>query len=213
MFIAFLVARRKRLSIPKLSPNFWLAFWPTLAYFFIVAIASPYIELRYIMPVCPLIFVLTFYFASNLVEPLLTASRSKAVLISTLALIAIVPIFTPIPPQQNLYLGYDSLISRVSKAHTLPMLYWFNSSHNRFLDDIYLFTLVDKSYVAKDQELTSANLEAVLADTDYSKGLIVIINEGFDHHEVLSKLINHTGLNSYSQLYHLNAADIYLISP
>ena len=35
---------------------------PTLFYFILVAVASPWIELRYIMPVCGLIFVLVIYY-------------------------------------------------------------------------------------------------------------------------------------------------------
>jgi len=34
---------------------------PTIIYTILVAIASPWIELRYIMPVCGLIFILVLY--------------------------------------------------------------------------------------------------------------------------------------------------------
>lgn len=55
--------------------------FPTLFYFLLVAIASPFIELRYIMPVCGLIFMLVLYFNAILLKGIIKENTLKKIMI------------------------------------------------------------------------------------------------------------------------------------
>lgn len=61
--------RRKKIKIIEGKNKYirYIAF-PTFFYFLLVAISAPWIELRYIMPICNLIFVLVLYFILRLIE-------------------------------------------------------------------------------------------------------------------------------------------------
>lgn len=58
----------------------YIAF-PTLFYFILVAISAPWIELRYIMPVCNLIFVLVLYFIATLIKNIVKEKTLKKIII------------------------------------------------------------------------------------------------------------------------------------
>lgn len=59
---------------------------PTLFYFIIVAICSPFIEIRYILPISPMIFILVIYLIYNILQ---TAFKSKTANIIMLFIILV----------------------------------------------------------------------------------------------------------------------------
>ena len=85
----------------------------------------------------------------------------------------------------------------------------FNSSHNRFLDDILLFSKVDESYVAKDIECTEDNIRKIFEGKDTSKGIVVFINAGQQNDDVLEVIENALSLSESTHLKRLNACDVY----
>ena len=90
-------------------------------------------------------------------------------------------------------------------------MYLFNSGHNRFLDDILLFSILDESYVARDLECTEENIKEILEGKDISKGIVVFINEGQENDLKLQTIVNAMKLEKWTYLKRLNACDVYYV--
>jgi len=180
-----------------------------LFYFLLVAVASPWIELRYIMPVCGLIFVVTMYYFEQIVCKF-SEKINNIIMITTLVIILVAPIVFKIEPEVA-YLDKKEIVSKLENELNVPTLYLFNSGHNRFLDDILLFSILDESYVAKDLDCTEENVQDILQGKDISKGIVVFINEGQENDPKLQTIINATGLEKWTYLKRLNACDVYYL--
>lgn len=180
-----------------------------LFYFGLVAVASPWIELRYIMPVCGLIFVVAMFYFEQIVCNF-SEKTNNIIMVVTLIVILISPIAFKIEPEVA-YTDKKEIVSQLGGGLNVPTLYLFNSGHNRFLDDILLFSILDESYVAKDLECTEENIQDILQGKDISKGIVVFINEGQENEQKLQTIVNSLNLEKWTYLKRLNACDVYYL--
>lgn len=67
---------------------------PTAVYVILVSISSPWIELRYIMPVCSLIFILVLYVLFEVSKNIINEKRLNQIMIVIFALMFIMPFLT-----------------------------------------------------------------------------------------------------------------------
>ena len=183
---------------------------PTIFYFLVVAVASPWIELRYIMPICGIAFVLVIYYLYMLLNSIFNNEKSKKIIIATLVITIISPIILKIEPEV-LFSDKKEIVNKMQNELNVPTVFFFNSSHNRFLDDILLFATVDESYVAKDLEYTEENVKKILENKDISKGIIVFINGGQENDDIIDVVKKAMNFNESSYLKRLNACDVYYL--
>jgi len=183
---------------------------PTLFYFLIVSVASPWIELRYIMPICSLIFVIVMYYLIKLLGNVFTEKTANIILYVTIAILLVSPIVFRIEPEVA-YTDKKEIVNKLKGDYNIPTLYLFNSGHNRFLDDIYLFSILDNSYIAKDIKYTEENIKNILENKDLSKGIVLFINENQDNDSILEVVKKAIDANSVEYMKRLNACDVYYI--
>ena len=183
---------------------------PTLFYFILVAVASPWIELRYIMPVCGLIFVLVIYYLYELLINIFGEKVSNILVGLMLVVVLISPIIFKIEPEVA-FSDKKEIVQKLGNELNVPTIYFFNSNCNRFLDDILLFATVDESYVARDMEYTVKNIKQILDGKDTQKGLVIFINEGQENDDILEVLKETTNLINCKYLKRLNACDVYYL--
>lgn len=181
---------------------------PTLFYFILVAIASPWIELRYIMPICSLIFTLIIYYFYQVLSSIFKDRQTKIIVIATFIMMAIMPIICKIEPE-ILYINKKDIVQRVSNELNVPMIYLFNSNKDRLLDDIYLFSLLDESYIAKDIEYNEENIRNIVKEKDISNGLLIFINEDQDNEYILSVVKSALQFQECTWIKGLNACNVY----
>ena len=184
---------------------------PTLFYFLLVAVASPWIELRYIMPICSLIFVMGIYFAYILLKNIFSENVTNIALVVLLIAIMISPAIFKIEPEV-MFSDKAEIAEKLSNELNLPTLYVFYSENNRFLDDILLFAKLDNSYIAKDLECSSENINQIFEGKDTSKGIIVFINKDEGNEKVLEPLCNTLNLKNVRFLKRMNACNIYYVT-
>ena len=183
---------------------------PTTFYFLLVAVASPWIELRYIMPICSLIFIIGIYFAYILLKNIFSEKITNIIASVMIIVIMISPAIFKIEPEV-MFSDKAEIVEKLSKEYNLPTLYVFYSENNRFLDDILLFSKIDNSYIAKDLEYTVENIKAIFEEKDTSKGVIVFINKDEGNEKILEKLGNTLDLKNTKHLKRMNACNIYYI--
>ena len=196
------IIRKKKITTSK---NLLLLLLPTVVFFLVIVVTAPWIELRYIMPICPIIAIVALVAISDFIKNLF----SKWHVIATAVVVIAVMIATPFvhPKLEMAYEGYDHIVDRVVEINA-PILYVFNTDHNRLLDDMFLLTFVD-SYVIDSRDVNESNLAQVFADRCVINGLTVIINSENDNDAILEQIESATGLSETKWIQRLNAADVY----
>ena len=194
----------------EISKYFKIIYYPTFFYLVLAAVSSPWIELRYIMPICALVFISMFYWLNQLLETIISKEKTWKIIISLMVLTIISPFVFRIEPQVT-YSDKKEIMYKLQNELNIPTIYWFNSSNNRFLDDILLFSIINESYIAKDIECNDENINNILKDKDISNGIIVFVNEGQDNDSVLKAISSATKLESITHLKRMNACDIYYV--
>lgn len=194
----------------EISKYFKFVYIPTIFYLILVAIVSPWVELRYMLPICALIFIVMCYLLNQLFETIISKKNTLKVMIIFVSMIIILPFILKIETQVT-YSDKKDIMYKLENELNIPTVYWFNSKHNRFLDDILLFSKINESYIARDIECTDGNIKKIFEGKDTSEEIIVFINEEQDNIRILNELSKAMKLEKIEHLKRMNACDIYYI--
>lgn len=128
----------------------WLLL-PLIAYFFVVAKNAPYLEIRYMIPIGSALTISIIYFIWKFLKQYYIKKHVAIILI----IFCTIMIASPFITGNKLSFTYSQFnhIADVIEEKQLPIIYIFDTSRNRFLDDLYLFTLTDKAIVIDSKEL------------------------------------------------------------
>lgn len=208
----FKLVKNKQITIKVQNEKLLLIIIPAIIYFLFVAVSSPYTEIRYIIPVCNFIFIFVIYELYEVINKILKEERNSDILISIiLILILVMPLKTN-AKIDNLYLQRKEIVSQVTeKYEKIPTIYLFNSSQNRFLDDIYMFTKINESYILEVKDASTEKVQEILQNKDISNGIVVWVNEGFEKKQYLEMIKNSNNFKNCEHIQRMNACDIYYI--
>ena len=204
------IVRKKEITFKFKNKYLPIILIPTLIYFAIIALGAPYKEIRYIMPICPLIFILFIYAFKVVLERVF---KDKTIFIIITSLLCIM-LITPIITSWNityLYPDLKGIVYKIKNTHDMPTIFIFNKDMNRFMDDIYLFSLIDESYIMDSKLISEENIKEILKDKNLEKGLRIFINEGNNNDECIEMILNVTGLEEWNYVKRMNACDIYYL--
>ena len=96
---------------------------------------------------------------------------------------------------EYIYSQYNNIAEKIAEKN-LPIIYFFNTKENRILDDLYLFTLVDKSII-----IDVENYDKI---EKTESNFILICNNGVNEEKIKSTI---NGKIEYVQ--RMNACNIY----
>ncbi len=202
----------KRVAKVRVAKEFLTVLVPTLSYFVFAAVASPYLELRYIMPVCGLIFVLVAYGLDRLMTGVVAEKwRDGLVLGAMGVVVAAAPVQIGLGEMrvQLLYRDWQRVMTMAEERAEAPLLSFVAAKNNRFLDDILLFAEVETSYISLDLlEPTTTEVTQILQGQNLEQGLFVLIGEAHEHERVLEAVAEATGLTE-NYVQRLNACTLY----
>ena len=196
---------------------------PTFGYFILIAISAPWKDLRYMMPVCNLIFILVLYFLILLLKNITKEKTLNKIILLIFVLMAIMPTVssyfislatgkaTKIEPQAMYSDKKDIVEMTKNELSALPTLYIMDSGNERFLDDILLFMNIDESYIALDIECSEEKIKEIFLDKDTSNGVIVFINDIQDNEAILNTIKEALNLENVTHLERLNSGEVYLV--
>lgn len=211
----------------KVNKLIKLILFPMIVYFVLVAKITPYKELRYMMPIISVTMIFIIYITNFVLEKVAeNCSRDSHTNINhkkrnpinpgTVSSIALVLIFTfttisPIFTGKHLDFTFkrmNNVAERVEKISDVPALYVFNENNNRFLDDIYLFTKIDNSYIMRLKNANEENIKKVFDGKDIENGILLICNEGYDREAIIKEVKEALGLKNEELIQNLNAGVI-----
>ena len=197
LILYFITRKAKKINLNKRETNIEWIMFPLLAYFLVVTKNAPYIEIRYLIP----IYSVTTIFIIYLIQQYLRQYYKTKKVLKITAIMCILIIVTPFIFGTKLDFTYSKFnnIAQKIEEKNLPIIYVQNRDNNRFLDDLYLFTLVDKSII-----IYSKNLDKFKEQIDKQEHYIFICNDDKIRDEFL-KDKNNTFLQG------MNACQIYEI--
>ena len=211
----------------KVNKLIKLILFPMIVYFVLVAKITPYKELRYMMPIISVTMIFIIYITNFVLEKVaencgrdsytnINHKKRNSINPGTVSSIALVLIFTfttisPIFTGKQLDFTFkrmNNVTERVEKISEVPALYVFNENNNRFLDDIYLFTKIDNSYIMRLKNANEENIKKVFDGKDTENGILLICNEGYDREAIIKEVKEALGLKNEELIQNLNAGVI-----
>lgn len=99
--------------------------YPALGFFIIAAIASPWRVLRYIVPICGLIFAIVIYILYKLVNYIFSEKTSNILIIVLFGAIILSPIVLKMEPEL-LFKDKKDIVKELSTELNFPTVYLFN---------------------------------------------------------------------------------------
>lgn len=211
----------------KVNKLIKLILFPMIVYFVLVGKITPYKELRYMMPIISVTMIFIIYITNFVFEKVsedyrrdshtnINYKKRNSINPGTVSSIALVLIFTfttisPIFTGKQLDFTFkrmNNVAERVEKISEVPALYVFNENNNRFLDDIYLFTKIDNSYIMRLKNANEENIKKVFDGKDIENGILLICNEGYDREAIIKEVKEALGLKNEELIQNLNAGII-----
>lgn len=199
----------------RLQAQKWnIIVWPTLGYFLMAAAVSPFIELRYIMPVCGMMVVMVVAGASWALGRVLTEKKRDVLVV---AMLGIMIVAAPVQLAMGtmrielLYRDKEALMQELAENADVPALYFITTENNRFLDNILPFATLEESYLALDVEPTEVKVGEILEGKDLSKGLYLFVSGVMDAERTLQAVKMATGLERAEFVQGVNTCDIYYL--
>ena len=184
---------------------------PTIFFFLITSIASPWRVLRYMVAVSGLIFVLAIYWLYKELKNGFSNKVTNIVITIVLGAILISPFVLKLEPEL-LYSDRKDFVQEISgELKNVPTIYLFDSSQNRLFDDILVFSMVDNSYIAKDIEYTEENIKKLFAYKDVSNGVIILLDQGDKTDGIINTVKNALNLEDSRYLQRLTSCDVYYV--
>lgn len=221
IFSAFVLSYRKNnrdrvrpvvMPDEETTDNLKSLYTPTVFYFAIVAIASPWIELRYIAPICGLIFLLVMYYFQRLLGSVFGETRGNVLVGTALVLMMVIsPFYLHLEPQVQ-YSEKKELVESVQDELNVPAVYVLNIENNRFLDDILIFSKLDNSYVTDDTEASAEKYASILEEQNTENGILIFINGGNNNESIIAAFSEATGFKNAKWIQRLNSCDVYYMS-
>lgn len=210
IFCIFLIKAKNKKKVIVISKIEKILLVSTCGYFLLASCLSPYIELRYIMPICSLFFglvILVFYqCACVLFEKRLVGLFSLGLL-----LLSVFLSFSFHNQPEVLYLNHKQIVEEIEENKNIPAVYFLDSSNNRFLDDILLFSILEKSYITLDISSVEEKITQILQDVDVSSGFYLFLNQGEKNQVILDNIKTSLQISYQEHRFHLNACDIYYL--
>lgn len=209
VILIYKLIKNKKITLKIENTKLLLISIPSFVYFLIVALSSPYTEIRYIIPICSFLFIYVIYILNVTINKILNEKYSKKVFVITLILILIMPILTN-AKVNNLYIEHKEIVNQIEEKYAkLPTIYLFNTNQNRFLDDIYSFIKIEESYILDVQKASKEKINEILEGKNIQNGILLWVNEGFEKEKYIDMIKNATNLNTCEHVKRMNACDIY----
>ena len=206
------IAKKEKLKISKENKEILKTIYiPTIIFFIIATIASPWKVLRYIVPICGLAFILVIYYLYKLLQSISNEKISNILIGILLCITIISPIILKMEPEL-LYTDKKEIVQKLEGEYNLPTIYLFNSKNGGFLDDILLFSKIDESYIAKNINYSKEEIEKIIEGKDISKGIIIFINERENNEKIINNVKEYLNLKNAEKLKQLNGCDIYFLN-
>lgn len=221
----------------KLNDKIMYLAVPVLLYLAVIIKSSPFIDLRYMLPIIVFLAILLIYMLKNILQ---TIIKNRKVVISIMAIIVIIfSIPTPYNEKfEYIYYDYKENIEIIERYKAIPCIYLYNDvdiTANNFVSDIYYLRILDNIYILSnetvnyhndsvydtmsfseyskyfdiDVEKTTMKLDDIIDDRDISNGILIF--SSIYNYKIMSYILEKTNFNQIDEVMTLEDSQLYLI--
>lgn len=183
---------------------------PSIFFFIITSIASPWKVLRYFVPICGLIFILAIFCLYKILHSRFSEKISNIIICILFCIVLISPTILKLKPEL-LYDDKKEIVQKISGELNLPTIYFLNYPKNSFLDDIFIFARINDSYIAKDTNYTKEDIQKIFENKDISDGILVFISKEEEETQLINLIEETLNFTNYECLESLNSCKVYHI--
>ena len=146
-----IIIYKKIKKIKLIEKNKYIKYilYPTIFYFLLVAMSAPWIELRYMMPICSMIFILIMYLLIMLLKNIVKEKTLNIIMILIVLLIFIMPFISNQiidlvvgkrfrNEQENSYSSKQEIVEKLKSESNIPINIFSNFT-DASIDDTLLF--------------------------------------------------------------------------
>ena len=151
VFILGIIIYKKIKKIKLTEKNKYIKYilYPTIFYFLLVAMSAPWIELRYMMPICSIIFILIMYLLIMLLKNIVKEKTLNIIVILIALLMFIMPFISNQIidisvgkkfkyEQENAYSSKQEIVEKLKSESNIPINI-FSKFTDASIDDTLLF--------------------------------------------------------------------------
>ena len=181
--VIWVIVNKKKCNI-KHEKNSYIKYVmvPTIIYLAIITIASPYEDLRYLMPVIPFIFLGLVYVAKDLLQDIVDSKYAFFIILLVTCCFSI----TTIPSlSNNTYtnIGSKKTLSYVEdNLESKPMICVYDelsAQNNKIMEMYEVLTKVDKTFILSTEDISISKIKNALSQVDTSEGFSLILNKNY----------------------------------
>ena len=183
---------------------------PSIFFFIITSIASPWKVLRYFVSVCGLIFMLAIFCLYKILHSRFSERTSNIIICILFCIVLISPIILKLKPEL-LYDDRKEIVQKISGELNLPTIYFLNYPNNSFLDDIFIFARINDSYIAKNTNYTKEDIQKIFENKDISDGILVFISKEEEETQLINLIEEALNFTNYESLENLSSCKVYHI--
>ena len=183
---------------------------PSIFFFIITSIASPWKVLRYFVPICGLIFILAIFCLYKLLQSRFSERTSNIIICILFCIVLISPTILKLKPEL-LYDDKKEIVQKISEELNLPTIYFLNYPNNSFLDDIFIFAQINDSYIAKGTNYTEEDIQKIFKSKVISDGILVFISKEEEETQLINLIEETLNFTNNECLESLNSCKVYHI--
>lgn len=176
----------------KFSKNYIGYFFliPALIYFIIISKISPYIEIRYIMPILPIIAIIIF----QTIEDYIKNQKIQKLILVVFILIQVMGLIINKP--YYLYKGYKEYVQLAKQNEELKLVYVGSNEFNH-IKYIKEYMIYEKSLIINEEQLPILKEQVEFTD---KQDFILRLDTNKDKGNIINEVLQYTGYSRYEEL-------------
>lgn len=169
---------KKRINL-KINKRLNIILIPTIVYWCLVTFTSPYIDLRYILPIFVFILIITLYLLKKEIGVI---TKNKKIVMAIFLIITIIysSSFLLNAELRYQYKSSKEKIENISKYKDIPCIYMYAPTDvltNTFTLNFNYVRQFEKVYIMNKINFSTLDVKKALKGVDISKGIIIMDNE------------------------------------
>ena len=169
---------KRRIKL-KVNKRLNIILIPTIVYWCLVTFTSPYIDLRYILPIFVFILIIIFYLLKKEIGLII---KNKKIIMAIFLIITMIytSSFLLNTELRYQYKSSKEKIENISKYKDIPCIYMYAPTDvltNTFTLNFNYVRQFEKVYIMNKINFSVLDVEKALKNVDISKGIIIMDNE------------------------------------
>lgn len=160
---------------------------PMFVYLVVAIIGSPYIDLRYIMPVVPLVFCTLIYIAWDMLCDIIDKKRSFCVIL-VLCICFSISVIPKLSNNSYTYKGHKEVLDYMeNEIRHKPMIYIYadlSAQYNKIMECYEVLTKIENTYIMSIDKFSIDNIKSVLKSVDTTDGIAIMLHNAYSEDAV-----------------------------